>query len=215
MNFCCHSDLKKVAYEKYNEYQPDAFIVEAKAAGAPLIYELRRLGIPVSEYKPNRGNDKVTRVNSVSDIFASGHIWAPKTRWAEEVIGPERAMTTYAFRSLIDAGARVSFGSDWSVAPATPIEGIYAAVTRQTLDGANPGGWVPEQKITVEQALHAYTTEGAYASFEEDIKGTLKPGMLADFVLLDRDLTNIPAESIRDTQILKTVVGGVVVFDRK
>ena len=136
-------------------------------------------------------------------------------RWAEEVIGPERAMTTYAFRSLIDAGARVSFGSDWSVAPATPIEGIYAAVTRQTLDGASPGGWVPEQKITVEQALHAYTTEGAYASFEEDIKGTLKPGMLADFVLLDRDLTNIPAESIRDTQILKTVVGGVVVFDRK
>ena len=136
-------------------------------------------------------------------------------RWAEEVIGPERAMTTYAFRSLIDAGARVSFGSDWSVAPATPIEGIYAAVTRQTLDGASPGGWVPEQKITVEQALHAYTTEGAYASFEEDIKGTLKPGMLADFVLLDRDLTNIPAESIRDTQILKTVVGGVIVFDRK
>lgn len=135
-------------------------------------------------------------------------------RWAEEVIGPERAKTTYAFRSLIDEGARVSFGSDWSVAPATPIDGIYAAVTRQTLDGANPDGWVPEQKVTVEQSLHAYTTVAAYASFEEDIKGMLKPGMLADFVLLDRDLTVTPVESIRDTKILRTVVGGVVVFER-
>jgi predicted amidohydrolase YtcJ len=135
-------------------------------------------------------------------------------RWAEEVIGPERAKTTYAFRSLIDAGARVAFGSDWSVAPATPIEGIYAAVTRQTLDGANPGGWVPEQKVTVEQSLRAYTTDAAYASFEEGIKGMLKPGMLADFVLLDQDLTQIAPEAIPDTNILKTVVGGEVVYSR-
>jgi predicted amidohydrolase YtcJ len=134
-------------------------------------------------------------------------------RWADDVIGPERAATTYAFRSLIDAGARVSFGSDWSVAPATPIDGIYAAVTRRTLDGANPGGWYPQQKVTVEQSLHAYTTVAAYASFEEDIKGMLKPGMLADFVLLDRDLTAIPLKSIRDTKILRTVVGGAVVFE--
>jgi len=136
-------------------------------------------------------------------------------RWAEEVIGPERAKTTYAFRSLIDAGATVTFGSDWSVAPATPIEGIYAAVTRQTLDGANPGGWVPEQIVTVEQSLHAYTTAAAYSSFEENIKGMLKPGMLADFVLLDRDLTQIDPETIRDTEILRTVVGGEVVYSRR
>ncbi len=135
-------------------------------------------------------------------------------RWAEKVIGAERARTTYAFRSLIDAGARVAFGSDWSVAPATPIDGIYAAVTRRTLDDANPDGWVAEQKVTVEQALHAYTTVAAYASFEEDIKGTLKPGMLADFVLLDRDLTAVPPEAIRDTQILRTIVGGTVVYER-
>lgn len=135
-------------------------------------------------------------------------------RWAEKVIGAERARTTYAFRSLIDSGAHVAFGSDWSVAPATPIEGIYAAVTRQTLDGANPGGWVPEQKIAVEQALHAYTTEGAYASFEEDTKGMLKPGMLADMVLLDRDLVSISPERIRDTGILYTIVGGAVVYAR-
>jgi predicted amidohydrolase YtcJ len=133
-------------------------------------------------------------------------------RWADKVIGKERAKTTYAFRSLIESGAHVAFGSDWYVAPATPIEGIYAAVTRRTLDDANPDGWVPEQKISVEQALHAYTYEGAYASFEEGIKGTLKPGMLADFVLLDRDLTVIPPATIRDAKILKTVVGGRVVF---
>jgi predicted amidohydrolase YtcJ len=133
-------------------------------------------------------------------------------RWAEKVIGPERSRTTYAFRSLIDSGAHVAFGSDWSVAPATPLEGIYAAVTRRTLDGAHPGGWVPEQKISVEQALHAYTTEAAYASFEEDLKGKLKAGMLADFVLLDRDLTAIPADAIRDVKVLQTFVGGKRVF---
>jgi predicted amidohydrolase YtcJ len=133
-------------------------------------------------------------------------------RWAVMVIGKERAKTTYAFRSLINSGAHVAFGSDWYVAPATPIEGIYAAVTRRTLDEANPDGWVAEQKITVEEALHSYTYEGAYASFEEDRKGTLKPGMLADFVLLDRDLTTIPPETLRDTKVLKTVVGGRVVY---
>jgi len=134
-------------------------------------------------------------------------------RWAEQVIGPERAGTTYAFRSLLDSGARVAFGSDWSVAPATPIEGIYAAVTRRTLDDANPGGWIPEQKISVDEALHAYTTTAAYASFDENLKGMLKPGLLADFVLLDRDLTAIPPETIRDTRILRTVVGGKTVFN--
>lgn len=133
-------------------------------------------------------------------------------RWAERVIGHKRAETTYAFRSLIESGAHVCFGSDWFVAPADPIAGIYAAVTRRTLDGANPDGWIPEQKISVEQALRAYTYEAAYASFEEDIKGRLKPGMLADFVLLDRDLTAIPPEEIRDTVVLKTVVGGRVVY---
>lgn len=133
-------------------------------------------------------------------------------RWAEKVIGAERGRTTYAFRSLIDAGAHVAFGSDWSVAPATPIEGIYAAVTRRTLDGANPDGWVPQQKISVEQALHAYTTEAAYASFDEGSKGMLKTGMLADFVLLDRDLTAIPAAEIRRVRVLETYVGGRRVY---
>ncbi len=136
-------------------------------------------------------------------------------RWAESVIGPERAETTYAFRSLVDSGARVALGSDWYVAPATPIEGIYAAVTRRTLDGANPGGWVPEQKITVEQALRGYTRQGAFASFDEHRKGTLEAGKLADMVLLDRDLTEIAPESIRGARVVKTIVGGRVVFPWK
>ncbi len=134
-------------------------------------------------------------------------------RWADRVIGPERALTTYAFRSLHDAGARLAFGSDWFVAPAKPLEGIYAAVTRRTLDGAHPDGWVPSQKISVEEALHAYTTGAAYASFEEDQKGQLAPGMLADFVVLDRDLFTIEPEEIRDVRVLRTVAGGRTVYE--
>jgi hypothetical protein len=135
-------------------------------------------------------------------------------RWADKVIGPERAKTTYAFRSLLDTGARLAFGSDWFVAPPTPLEGIYAAVTRLTLDGEHPGGWVPEQRISVEDALRAYTIGSAYAAFEEQEKGTLEPGKLADFVLLERDITRIPPEEIRDVKVMLTVVGGQVVFER-
>ncbi len=97
-------------------------------------------------------------------------------RWAEKVIGPERIKNTYAFRSVLDAGALLAFGSDWFVAPPVPLEVIYAAITRQTLDGENPGGWVPRQKISMEEALRAYTTDAAYASFEEDFKGMLEVG---------------------------------------
>ena len=134
-------------------------------------------------------------------------------RWAERVIGPERIRTTYAFRSLLDAQALVAFGSDWFVAPPTPLEGIYAAVTRRTLDDRNPNGWVPEQRISVEQALRAYTSTAAYASFEEAEKGTIERGKLADFVWLDRDLTRIPPETIRDARIKMTVVGGRVIHE--
>jgi predicted amidohydrolase YtcJ len=135
-------------------------------------------------------------------------------RWAEPILGHERSKTTYAFKSILDAGARLAFGSDWSVAPPTPIEGIYGAVTRETLDGKHPGGWIPEQKITVEDALRAYTSGSAYASFEENIKGTLEPNKLADFVLIDRDLTRIPPAQIRDAHVMMTVVGGRVVYSR-
>ena len=109
----------------------------------------------------------------------------------------------------------MAFGSDWFVAPPTPLEGIYAAVTRRTLDDRNPGGWVPEQKITVEDALRAYTHGGAYASFDEREKGTLTTGALADFAMIDRDITRIPPEQIRDARVALTAVGGRVVFEAK
>jgi predicted amidohydrolase YtcJ len=136
-------------------------------------------------------------------------------RWADRVIGPERARGTYAFRSLLDHGATVAFGSDWFVAPPTPLEGIYAAVTRRTLDDLRPGGWVPEEKITVEEALRAYTSGSASAEFAEDRKGMLRRGMLADFVMIDRDLTRIDPATIRDARILLTVVGGAVAYERE
>lgn len=134
-------------------------------------------------------------------------------RWAEKYIG-KRIATTYAFRDLLDSNARLAFGSDWFVAPPTPIEGIYGAVTRRTLDDKNPDGWVPQQKITVAEAVQAYTTGAAYASFEEAAKGKLTPGFLGDFVVLDRDIFSIPAEQIRDAKVDATVVGGVVVYER-
>jgi predicted amidohydrolase YtcJ len=135
-------------------------------------------------------------------------------RWAERFIG-DRIRTTYAFRSLLDAKARLAFGSDWFVAPPTPLEGIYAAVTRRTIDDRNPGGWVPEQKITVEEALRAYTVDAAYASFEEQVKGMLAPGRLADLVVLDRDIFEIPPEEIRDVHVGMTVVAGRAVYRGK
>jgi predicted amidohydrolase YtcJ len=135
-------------------------------------------------------------------------------RWAEKIIGHERAKTTYPFRTLLDTHARLAFGSDWDVAPPTPIEGIYAAVTRRTLDDAHPDGWIPEQKITVEEALQAYTRGAAYAMFADTELGTLSVGKLGDFVLIDQDLFKIPPAEIRDAKILMTVVGGNVVYER-
>src|SRR5918998_2937400 len=127
-------------------------------------------------------------------------------RWAEKRIGPQRIKTTYAFRSLLDRGARLAFGSDWTVAPLDPLLGIYAAVTRRTLDGKNPGGWVPDEKITVEEALRAYTTTNAYGVFAEHARGKLAAGYLADLVVLDQDLTTIPPETIEKTAVRATIV---------
>jgi len=136
-------------------------------------------------------------------------------RWAEKRIGPERAQTTYAFRSLIDAGARPAFGSDWTVAPIDPLLGIEAAVTRQTLDGRNPDGWVPEQKIGVEEALRAYTRNAAYAGRMENEVGSLRPGKLADLVVLSRNILDIPPTQIGETAVDMTVVEGDVVYVRE
>lgn len=135
-------------------------------------------------------------------------------RWAEKRIGPERAKTTYAFRSLLDAGAVLAFGSDWHVAPMEPIMGIYGAATRRTLDGKHPNGWIPEQKITVAEALRAYTWGSAYASFEEGIKGTIEPGKLADIAVLSSDILTIDPAAIEKAKVVMTVFDGRVIFQR-
>ena len=113
---------------------------------------------------------------------------------------------------MLDAGAVLAFGSDWPVAPLDPLLGIYAAVTRATLDGKNPGGWFPEQRLTVEEALRAYTLGAAFAAFQEKEKGTISPGKLADVVVLSDDLFQIPPERIKDVRADITIVGGRLVY---
>ena len=134
-------------------------------------------------------------------------------RWAESRIGHDRASRTYAFRTFLDHKVRLAFGTDWSVAPLNPMLGLYAAVTRATLDGKNPNGWFPEQKLTVAESVEAYTMGSAYAEFQDQVKGSITPGKLADLVILSDDLFSIPAEKIREVKVLKTFVGGKIVYD--
>jgi predicted amidohydrolase YtcJ len=134
-------------------------------------------------------------------------------RWAEKRLGPERVADSYVFRELIDRKGRLAFGSDWPVAPLDPILGIYAAVTRRTTDGKHPQGWIPEQKISVEEALRAYTSGNAHGVFAEKTRGMLAPGHRADLVLLDRDLFTIPPEEIERARVRATITGGRVVYE--
>ncbi len=136
-------------------------------------------------------------------------------RWAGKRIGPERVNTTYAYRAPLAADAVVAFGSDWTVAPIDPLLGIYAAVTRRTIDGANPGGWVPQQRISVEQAMTAYTIAAARACYLDDRLGTLQPGNYADLVVLSDDIFTIDPIAIADVQVDLTIVEGEVVYERK
>jgi predicted amidohydrolase YtcJ len=133
-------------------------------------------------------------------------------RWAAKRIRPDQVARTYAFRSLLDRKVRLAFGSDWPVAPIEPLRGVWAAVTRQTNDGRNPEGWTPEQKISVEEALRAYTVDNAYGVFAEGVRGRLVVGAKADLVLLGEDLTRIAPDRIKDVPVKATIMGGRVVF---
>jgi len=138
-------------------------------------------------------------------------------RWAEARIGHDRASRTYAFRTLLNHGVHLAFGTDWEVAPLNPMLTVYAAVTRATLDGKNPNGWFPEQKLTVAEAVQAYTMGSAYAEFQDKVKGSITPGKLADMVLLSDDIFAIEPSKIREVRVLKTIVGGKEIYsaDRK
>jgi predicted amidohydrolase YtcJ len=138
-------------------------------------------------------------------------------RWAEDRIGHARAEEgAYAWRKLLDAGARVAFGTDFAVEPLDPVEGLYSAVTRQSREkpGTPPGGWLPSQRLSMEETLSLYTAASAYAEFQEAVKGTLDPGMLADLVVWDRNLLALPPEQILQAKPALTVVGGAVVYQQ-
>jgi hypothetical protein len=133
--------------------------------------------------------------------------------WAEERIGPQRAKTSYPWKQFLDNGIPIAFGTDYPVEPITPFRGLYAAVTRKNEEGTK--SYYPEQKLNIDQAIAAYTAGSAYAEFSEKQKGTLAPGMLADFVVLDRDITKVESAEILKTQVLRTVVGGKTVYEKK
>ncbi len=132
--------------------------------------------------------------------------------WAEKRIGPERIKYTYPFKSFLDAGVKLCFGTDWYVAPLNPLLGIYAAVTRRTLDEKNPDGWIPGQKISVEEAIKCYTLNSAYASFEENIKGSIEVGKLADLIILSDDILSIDPVKIKDVKVELTVFDGKIIY---
>jgi predicted amidohydrolase YtcJ len=135
-------------------------------------------------------------------------------RFVEKRIGRLRCASTYAFRTFLLSGVRMAFGSDWPVAPLDPILGLDAAVNRATLDGKNPDGWFPEQKLTLAEGLRAYTIENAYAAFMESKTGSITPGKYADLVLLDRDLFAVPPARIAQAHVDLTVMAGRVVYER-
>ncbi len=165
------------------------------------------------EHAQHLSDNAITRFAEL-DVIPSMHPYhaIDDGRWAEKRIGAERLNGTYAFKSLLDANAVLSFGSDWSVAPLHPLSGIYAAVTRRTLDGKNPSGWVPEQKISVEQAVRAYTVNNAWSGKQEQDLGTLEAGKLADLVILGDNIFEIPPEQIMDTKVKLTMIGGRIMY---
>lgn len=134
-------------------------------------------------------------------------------RWAQDRLGPKRAATSYAWLAFLNKGVSLAFGTDYPVEPVSPFRGLYAAVTRKSEDGKHE--YFPEQSLTIDQAITSYTAGSAFAQFEEKDKGKLVPGMLADFVVLDRDITAIPSGKILATKVLRTVVGGKTVYEAK
>ncbi|HEX7487125.1 MAG TPA: amidohydrolase [Vicinamibacterales bacterium] len=173
----------------------------------------RRPRIERSQHVAPQDFDRYARLGVIASVQPYHAI--DDGNWAEKRIGPERAKTTYAFRSFLDHKVRLAFGTDWPVAPLDPLQALYAAVTRATLDGKHPGGWVPEQKVSVAQAIEAYTAGAAYAEFKEKDKGTISVGRLADLVMLSGDPFSVAPEALRDLKVDMTVVGGKVVYERQ
>ena len=172
----------------------------------------RRLRIEHAQHMAAKDFDRFAQLHVIASVQPYHAI--DDGRFAESRIGHDRASRTYAFRTFLDHGVRLALGTDWEVAPLDPMLTVYAAVTRATLDGKNPNGWFREQKLTVAEAVEAYTMGSAYAEFQEKGKGSITPGKLADMVLVSDDIFSIAPEKIRDVGVLKTFIGGRLVFDR-
>lgn len=172
----------------------------------------RRFRIEHAQHMASKDFDRFQQLHVIASVQPYHAI--DDGRWAETRIGHDRASRSYAFRTFLDHGVRLAFGTDWSVAPLNPMLTLYAAVTRATLDGRNPGGWFPEQKLTVAEAVEAYTLGSAYAEFQEKEKGSITPGKLADMVLLSDDIFSIAAEKIREVTVCRTIVGGKTVWEQ-
>ena len=172
----------------------------------------RRFRIEHAQHMAAKDFDRFARLHVIASVQPYHAI--DDGRWAEGRIGHDRASRTYAFRTFLNHGVRLAFGTDWDVAPLNPMLGLYAAVTRATLDGKNPNGWFPEQKLTITEAVEAYTMGSAYAEFQEMEKGSITPGKLADLVILSDDIFTIDPIKIRDVRVLTSIVGGKVVWQR-
>src|SRR5262245_19888099 len=172
----------------------------------------RRFRIEHAQHIAPKDFDRFAQLKAIASVQPYHAI--DDGRWAERRIGPDRIKTTYAFRTLLDKGVRLALGTDWTVAPLNPMLTLYAATTRATLDGKHPDGWVPEQKITIEEAVTAYTAGSAFAEFQEREKGTIARGQLADMVILSDDIFRIAPARIRDVKVLTTIVGGRIVHQR-
>jgi len=171
----------------------------------------RRWRIEHAQHMAAKDFDRFARLHVIASVQPYHAI--DDGRWAERRIGHDRATRTYAFRTFLDHRVRLALGTDWNVAPLNPMLTLYAATTRATLDGKNPNGWFPEQKLTIKEAIEAYTVGSAYAEFQENDKGSITPGKLADMVLLSGDILNIDPVKIRDVKVLKTWVGGKLTYD--
>jgi len=171
----------------------------------------RRFRIEHAQHMAAKDFDRFAQLDVIASVQPYHAI--DDGRWAEARIGHDRASRTYAFRTFLNHGVHLAFGTDWDVAPLNPMLTIYAAVTRATLDGKNPNGWFPEQKLTVAEAVQAYTMGSAYAEFQDKVKGSITPGKLADMVLVSDDIFSIDPAKIREVKALKTIVGGKVVWD--
>jgi predicted amidohydrolase YtcJ len=171
----------------------------------------RRLRIEHAQHLGAGDFDRFARLGVIASVQPYSVI--DDGRWIGARIGPDRAARTYAFRTMLEHGVHLAFGTDWPVSPLDPMQTLYAATTRATLDGLNPGGWFSGQKLTIAEALAAYTQGSAYAEFQDTQKGMLRPGALADFVLLSADVLAIPPEQLREVKVLKTWVGGRLVYD--